>query len=63
MDYCRVDYNTGYYEYLENDTLTRLGEYRNHELMSTQYKYQRIKRIKELPTGKEIKTLYSKRRT
>lgn len=67
MNYCRVDYETGY-EYLENDTpiyyKTDTGkqdiEYRNHTLMKTCYKYKRIKRLKELPKGKKVNVFYKK---
>jgi hypothetical protein len=70
MDYCRVDYKTGYYEYLENDipiyhqmdSGEQYIDYRNHELLETQYNYQRIKRLKKLPEGKEVKVLYGKRK-
>ena len=71
MDYCRVDYETGYYEYLENDVPIYyhrsseecILEYRNHELLETQYKYKRIKRLKKLPKGKEVRVLYGKRKS
>ena len=68
-DFCRVDYYTGVYEYLENDTpifhRTDKGkktiiEYRNHKLMKESYHYQRIKRMSKLPEGKKINTVYRK---
>ena len=67
-DFCRVDYYTGIYEYLKNDTpilyTTDIGEtiieYRNHKLMKNSYYYQRIKRMSKLPEGKKINTVYRK---
>lgn len=69
MDYCRVDYDNCY-EYLENDTPVyfyepfknkpTIIEYRNASLLKNNYKYNRIKRLKALPPGKKINTLYHK---
>lgn len=58
MDYVRVDYSNGIYEYYKNDTLTFDGTYRSQFLMKTSYRYIRIRRLKELPKEKKIGILY-----
>lgn len=68
MDYCRVDYKNGFFEFFINDTpiYHRTGsgevytEYRSHKLMMKTYNYQRIKRIKKLPEGRKVGIIYEK---
>lgn len=53
MDYVRVDWNNGDYSYFENDTFSSFkNEYRCGFLISNNFYYKRIKRLKELPVGK-----------
>ena len=54
MDYVRVDWDNGDYSYFENDTFSQLkNEYRCGFLISNNFYYKRIKRLKELPAGKQ----------
>ena len=52
MDYVRVDWDNGDYSYFENDTLCFDG-YRNSFLLHSNFKYKRIRRLKELPKDKK----------
>ena len=71
MDYCRVDYKNGFFEFFKNDTPIShkmdtgeiYTEYRSHKLMMKTYNYQRIKRIKELPEGRKIGIIYEKEKS
>ena len=71
MDYCRVDYKNGFFEYLENnipihhqmDSGEQYIEYRSRRLMQKCYNYQRIKRLKKLPEGRKINVLYRKEKS
>ena len=71
MDYCRVDYKNGFFEFLKNDTPIyhqkdsgeQYIEYRSSHLMKKSYNYQRIKRIKKLPEGRKINVLYRKEKS
>lgn len=56
MDYVRVDWDNGYVEYFENDTLCANGAYRNSFLLHNHMYYKRIKRISELPPNKKCIT-------
>lgn len=53
IDYCRVDYAPGMYEYLTNDTNGRASK-----LLQKCYYYIRIKRIDKIPDGKKINKIY-----
>ena len=53
MDYVRVDWDNGDYSYFKNDTFSSFNnEYRCGFLISNNFYYKRIKRLKELPIGK-----------
>ena len=59
MDYVRVDWDNGEYEYLKNDILCKDGEYRSGFLLHNHMQYKRIRRMKELPKGKKL-TIYKR---
>ena len=57
MDYVRIDWYDGTYEYYQNDTLCNDGIYRNAFLMYNHFQYRRIKRLQKLPKN-AMCTLY-----
>lgn len=69
LDFVRVDYENGLYEYLPNDTLAWyecsydevVPIWRNSELMEHNYRYIRIKRMSKIPEDKQLNKLYGRK--
>lgn len=69
LDFVRVDYENGLYEYLPNDELVWYEcsfnkvtpIWRNSELMKHNYKYIRIKRMSKIPKDKQLNKLYGRK--